>query len=536
MKKHYVRMAILVGALILVAFILGGFFFTYVQIQNINDEYIDKCAQNSRAQVLWDEKNGYDLEISIKQTYSQAWRSAVIYTGTDIGFSGEYFWDDGERMTIPSSDFIWVYSKDNDRVDYNQFRIILVGDDFEGDPDSRELWDIELRGLSDNVFVTEGLIDYRINSEEEVKTYKIRRSSVDLGFGEIDVAEWSHDKLYGEYIRMAKTKGEAALNKEAKEILSRFKKSQENGESMKMSKEGWFSSYYISYFTSDMNITVPLGLYGVYVFHPFSIVMAENAHVYILFAVVLLILEAMVAIVARKMYQERKKYELRSQQLTRSIAHDLKTPLAVTKAYVENWEYIDENDRPETAENINSEVDHMTKMVNTLLDLSNLDAGNRELKMEEVELYSLSRTVFRRMEPLAQERHLDVQFETDKEDGEYLVEGDLELLKIAIGNFLSNAVKYGEKKIRIRLSESGKNILFSVTNDGTPIGKKEIKKIWDPFYKTDKARTGRLGSSGVGLAVNKSILEQHKAKYGCRSDESGTTFWFEMRKAEEDGQ
>ena len=84
--------------------------------------------------------------------------------------------------------------------------------------------------------------------------------------------------------------------------------------------------------------------------------------------------------------------------------------------------------------------------------------------------------------------------------------------------------------------KSGKNILFSVTNDGTPIGKKEIKKIWDPFYKTDKARTGRLGSSGVGLAVNKSILEQHKAKYGCRSDESGTTFWFEMRKAEEDGQ
>ena len=60
-----------------------------------------------------------------------------------------------------------------------------------------------------------------------------------------------------------------------------------------------------------------------------------------------------------------------------------------------------------------------------------------------------------------------------------------------------------------------------------------IRKIWDLFYKTDKSGTDRLESNGVGLAVNKSILELHKARFGVTSGEDGTTFWFEIKKVKE---
>ena len=58
----------------------------------------------------------------------------------------------------------------------------------------------------------------------------------------------------------------------------------------------------------------------------------------------------------------------------------------------------------------------------------------------------------------------------------------------------------------------------------------EYKKAWDLLYKSDKARTNRLGSTGIGLAITKSMLGLHKAKYGCEPTENGTLFWFKMKK------
>ena len=67
-----------------------------------------------------------------------------------------------------------------------------------------------------------------------------------------------------------------------------------------------------------------------------------------------------------------------------------------------------------------------------------------------------------------------------------------------------------------------------MANDGAMIEKKDLNKIWDIFYTTDKSRTNRIKNSGVGLSVVKSILDAHKAKYGCTSDENETVFRFTM--------
>ena len=155
-----------------------------------------------------------------------------------------------------------------------------------------------------------------------------------------------------------------------------------------------------------------------------------------------------------------------------------------------------------------------------------------KLSLEEVELYELSKVCFKHMEELAKTRSITVEIKKDKEDGEYVVSADLDMMRMVISNFLSNAIKYGKTKACILLASSGNSVTFRITNDGEPISKKDQKKIWDLFYKKDDSGSDRLNSSGVGLAVNKSILELHKAKFGLESSSAETSFWFEMKKAE----
>ena len=112
-----------------------------------------------------------------------------------------------------------------------------------------------------------------------------------------------------------------------------------------------------------------------------------------------------------------------------------------------------------------------------------------------------------------------------------MVAGDQEMLRIAIGNFISNAIKYSGSSISVEL-KSGKKVRFQVKNDGAALSKEAAGKVWELFYKTDAARTDRMGSSGVGLAVTKSILKAHKAKFGCIPGNGETTFWFEMKNAD----
>jgi signal transduction histidine kinase len=264
-------------------------------------------------------------------------------------------------------------------------------------------------------------------------------------------------------------------------------------------------------------------------FHPIGLAVRNHIIVYILSLLALIILEALAVFTMRKVYSNRMSYELMRQDLTRSIAHDLKTPLAVTKAYTENWEYIDEKDRHEYTEKLNAEVDNMAAMINNMLNMSKLDS-EKDLKLEEVELYAMTSAIYERMKPLIAERGLKAKLITDVIGGKYYVKADPKMIKIAIGNFITNAVKYAESKVEIKLLGKDKKVTFMVTNDGEGISKKEIKRIWEPFYKTDKARTDRMGSSGMGLAINSSILRLHKAKYKCISDKTETSFWFELKR------
>ena len=259
---------------------------------------------------------------------------------------------------------------------------------------------------------------------------------------------------------------------------------------------------------------------------PLASVIKINALTYIFMLLGFIILEALIVVSFVMLYKNQMNYEIRNQKLTRGIAHELKTPLAVTKATVENWDYFDDDRRKDYSKRIVNEVDHMSDMVGKLLDVSKIKEGSNKVNYEAVDLKKLAEDTISRNAELIRERNITVTVNHDEKP--YTVFADPEMMKMVIGNFMSNAIKYCDQVIMIRLERNGRKIDFSITNDGAKIDKKELDKVWDVFYTTDKARTDRMSSSGVGLSVVKSILDVHKAEYSCVSGDKGTEFKFSM--------
>ena len=290
-----------------------------------------------------------------------------------------------------------------------------------------------------------------------------------------------------------------------------------------MAKEGIFTSTSVLIaLAKEGDIHVSYCIAG----KPLESVLKIYALTYIFMLLGFIILEALIVVSFVMLYKNQMNYEIRNQKLTRGIAHELKTPLAVTKATVENWDYFDEDRRKDYSKRIINEVDHMTDMVGKLLDVSKIKEGSNKLNPEAVDLKKLTQDIIGRSSELIRERNITITLNAD--DKAYTVFADPDMMNMVISNFMSNAVKYCDHIIMIRLARNGRKIEFSITNDGAKIEKKDLDKIWDIFYTTDQARTDRMSSSGVGLSVVKSILDAHKADYGCTSGDNGTEFKFSM--------
>ncbi len=508
MKKTYIKITVLICTLILAVMVLGASLFTYIQISRINSDYLSSIQHTAQIK---------PTESIDDKTYVLEYQSAKIISSMqnpNIGYysTATWKWNNSPEESLNSTAFRHVigYLEESDGW---KIKMIYAPDGENGSVDFSVLG---TKAALEGLYVVEG---------ENVFSIYLT-SGTDIKFLDKDVTVEYPDVDSKSPSTASPLDQEAA--KKYNELL--------NSGAIKtdMTDLGWLTSYIVCLSNTPLlKNMVSFNECNVFIYHPLAIVWNNYMYVYCLFLAVLLALLFLTIFLMRRMYLNRLSYEARTQSLTRSFAHELKTPLAVTKTYVENWDIVDEKERPEVTKKINTEVDHMTKMVNTLLDLSKMESGDMKLDPEEVELFELSQACYKHMASLARERNLSVEFKKDKEDGEYIVSADLDMMRMVISNFLSNAIKYGKEKVMVSLNTSGNNVTFRITNDGEPISRKDQKKIWDLFYKKDKSGTDRLNSNGVGLAVNKSILELHKAKFGVESSPAGNSFWFEMKKAKE---
>ncbi len=229
----------------------------------------------------------------------------------------------------------------------------------------------------------------------------------------------------------------------------------------------------------------------------------------------------------------RKKEEIdaQRQEFIGNVSHELKTPIALIQGYAEGLRegVIDD------AENMNyylevigDEAERMNRMVKSLMTLSELESGSGHVNMERFDLVSLVRNYISNADILLREQGVKLTILSPEV---LYAWGDEFKIEEVVMNYFSNAVHYvsgEEKEIHVKIEQTGDKARVSIFNSGSHIPEEDIDRIWEKFYKVDKARTRAYGGSGIGLSIVKAIMTSMRQEYGVDNTDGGVTFWFEL--------
>lgn len=214
----------------------------------------------------------------------------------------------------------------------------------------------------------------------------------------------------------------------------------------------------------------------------------------------------------------------KEQQLTSDISHELRTPVSVIGAQcrfsLENEDTKEEY--AEALELIERQTKKMSRVINDMLAFSRIERGAAEIQKEKL---NLSECVSSVCEDMALIREKGITLESDIENNIY-VDGNFELLTRLTVNLISNTYRYGKEngKTLVTLKKNGDTAVLSVKDNGIGIGKDDIEKIWDRFFRSDSSRNS--GGTGLGLAFVKEIAEIHGASVGVKSEKDiGSEFF-----------
>lgn len=232
----------------------------------------------------------------------------------------------------------------------------------------------------------------------------------------------------------------------------------------------------------------------------------------------------------RKDLQHRTEVEDMRQEFLSNVTHELKTPLALIQGYAEGLQDGIADDPQSSAfycDVIIDEAGKMNNMVRQLLTLNQLEFGDSQVNMEHFDIAAIISNYLQSARLLAQNKGITVNYAPDRP---YYVWADGFLSEEVFMNYYTNAVNHceGDKVIDIKLEQREKVVRISVFNTGQPIPEDSIGRIWEKFYKVDKARTREYGGSGVGLSIVKAIMNLMGQKYGVINYDNGVAFWFEL--------
>ena len=210
---------------------------------------------------------------------------------------------------------------------------------------------------------------------------------------------------------------------------------------------------------------------------------------------------------------EQHRNEERRKEFVANVSHELRTPLTNVRSYAETLRSA-EGDIPQEMENsfldiIISETDRMTHIVQDLLTLSRLDAGNTEMRFAPFSFRESVANVCR-ANAMEARRHSHTLTCTLAEDMPE-ISGDRQRLEQVVTNILGNAIKYTPDggHIAVTGGGSGRSVWVEVADDGIGIPEKDRDRIFDRFYRVDKARSRESGGTGLGLSIAKEIVERH---------------------------
>ena len=227
---------------------------------------------------------------------------------------------------------------------------------------------------------------------------------------------------------------------------------------------------------------------------------------------------------------ELKGLQTMRRELVGNLSHEFRTPLAGIKAMVETLQGGAINDQTVTSDflgRIEAEVNRLAQLVAELTELSRIETGKGELKLEQVDINLLIEEVIVQLKPQAERQNLS--FNKKLTSDLPVIQADKERIRNVIVNLIHNAIKFSRTGGNITTATEifEDSVLVEISDTGIGITEQDLPRIFERFYKTDKYRAGQ--GSGMGLAIAKHIVEAHGGEIKVRSEEGkGSTFSFNL--------
>jgi len=227
---------------------------------------------------------------------------------------------------------------------------------------------------------------------------------------------------------------------------------------------------------------------------------------------------------------EQDKEERERRLFVSNVSHELRTPLTSVKSYLEalNEGALTEPVAPDFIKVSLDETNRMMRMVTDLLHLSRIDNATSHLDVELINFTAFITFILNRFDKMkSQDEEKKYELVRDYPITSVWIEIDTDKMTQVIDNILNNAIKYSPDggKITVSMKTTDDQMILSVSDQGLGIPKQDLPKIFDRFYRVDRARSRAQGGTGLGLAIAKEIIKQHKGFIWAKSEYGkGSTF------------
>lgn len=232
--------------------------------------------------------------------------------------------------------------------------------------------------------------------------------------------------------------------------------------------------------------------------------------------------------------ENERSIEKEKNDLITNVAHDLRTPLTSIIGYLGLAKEEVEEERKEKYIAISYDKSkRLEKLINDLFNFTKVTAGEITLNPIDLDMVKFMKQMVEEFYPSLQDAQLECEFTANTEKAVILGDGDL--MARAIGNLMSNAIKYGKdgKIIRVKIVKDAGRANLHITNYGEVIPESDLENIFEKFFRVESSRSVETGGTGLGLAIAKRIILMHGGNIKVSSDVAGTVFEISLKLKEE---
>ena len=228
-----------------------------------------------------------------------------------------------------------------------------------------------------------------------------------------------------------------------------------------------------------------------------------------------------------KTLEKLKAVDQSRQEFVSNVSHELKTPITSIRVLADSLMGMEDAPKElyqEFMHDISDEIDRESKIIDDLLTLVRMDKASSELSCTQVQINGLIEMVLKRLRPIARKRNIELIFESKRDVTAYI---DEVRFSLAINNLVENAVKYNKEDgwVRVTLDADHKFFYLKVADSGIGIPAEFKERVFERFYRVDKARSRETGGTGLGLAITRSVVLMHHGAIRVDSVEGeGSTF------------